>query len=61
MTDQELKQWREAHGISQQGLADLLETPKTTIENWEQGRRQAPKYLRRALADIARELGDVAG
>lgn len=60
MTANELKQWRTAHNLTQQRLAEMLDTPKRTIENWEGGTRTPPKYLRRALADIARELGSVA-
>lgn len=31
--------------MSQQSFADWLEIPKRSIENWEQGKRQAPRYL----------------
>lgn len=31
--------------MSQKDFADFLKIPKRSIENWEQGKRQAPEYL----------------
>lgn len=40
-----LKQVREIKGLSQQNVADILDMPKRTIEDWETGRRIAPEYV----------------
>jgi transcriptional regulator with XRE-family HTH domain len=55
--------FRERHGLTQAALAELLTTGEenevfvSTIQRWEYGDRIPPPYLKRALRDIARELG----
>lgn len=54
-----LKEWREARGMSQAQLARLLEVDQMTISRWERGagRRAAPgKVLELALAELDRRL-----
>lgn len=40
-----LKELRKASGMSQKAFADYFKIPKRTIENWEQGVNEVPKYL----------------
>ena len=40
-----LKELRKASGMSQKAFADSFKIPKRTIENWEQGVNEVPKYL----------------
>lgn len=40
-----LRELRKAHGMTQQALADLLEIPKRTIENWETGVNIPAEYI----------------
>lgn len=45
----DLKQVREIKGLSQQDVADILDIPKRTIEDWERGKRKAPEYVSRLI------------
>lgn len=45
-----LKEWRIARGKTQQQLADLLETSKGQISNWESQRRGMTMEVQAALA-----------
>jgi len=56
MTPDDIKSFRATLGLSRAELARRLPIPYRTLEDWEAGKRTAPKYLRRALNDIAREL-----
>lgn len=50
-----LKAARKAAGLTQQGLSDLLEVPKRTIEAWEMGERTPPSYVQKLiLNELAR-------
>ncbi|MBN1365180.1 MAG: helix-turn-helix transcriptional regulator [Syntrophaceae bacterium] len=49
MTPEELKQWREANGYSQKGLARALSCHVMTISRWERGAREIPSFLKLAL------------
>lgn len=50
-----LKAWRARHGLSQRSLAAQLPTSRRNIEDWESGVSRPPRYIWRALADLARE------
>lgn len=54
-----IKEAREAAGLSQRGMSDLLGIPKRTIQNWETGQRVPPSYVERLvlekLLDIAND------
>lgn len=39
------KELRKASGMTQKAFADYFNIPKRTIENWEQGVNEVPKYL----------------
>ena len=58
MSPEEIKAWRDEHGLSQSQLARLLPVNIDTLQNWEIGRREPPAYLPRALADVERELAE---
>ncbi len=49
MTPEELKQWREARGYSQNKLAEALSVHIMTVSRWERGAREIPPFLRLAL------------
>ena len=44
---EKLKAARKAAGLSQQGMADRMEIPKRTIQDWEGGLRIPPGYVQR--------------
>jgi len=59
-----VRRFRERHGLTQPEFAGLLtagqenEVFVSTIQRWEYGTRKPPPYLRLALRDIARKLGE---
>lgn len=55
-----LREWRNARGLSQQQLADRLDTSKGQISRWESGSRSMSGDVIAALADaLAIEPGDL--
>lgn len=40
-----IKELRKASGMTQKAFAAYFDIPKRTIENWEQGVNEVPKYL----------------
>ncbi len=56
MTIDALKKWREDHGITQQGLADLLGVTIVTVGRWEVGMRKIPPFLHLALIGLEADL-----
>jgi len=52
MTKEELAEWREAYGLTQQELADLLHVTRVTIARWEAGIRKIPPFLYLALIGL---------
>ena len=53
MTPAELRSWRKSAGLSQDGLAALLDVHKLTVSRWERGVREIPPFLYMALNYIA--------
>jgi len=49
MTPENLKEWREANGYSQSGLAEALSVHIMTVSRWERGAREMPPFLHLAL------------
>ncbi len=58
MTGQELQALRAKHGLTQAGLAGILEVTITTISRWENGHRKIESLraagIRARLAEYAR-------
>lgn len=48
---QYLRQWRDHRGLTQQQLADRLDTDKGQISNWESGKRGMSAGVLQALAE----------
>jgi len=66
MEGNEMKKWRDEHGLTQRNLADLLGVDPITISRWERTEQKPPGYLldlslealERRLA-VERQAGDV--
>jgi transcriptional regulator with XRE-family HTH domain len=57
---QYLQQWREARGLTQQQLAERLDTGKDQVSRWESGKRGMSAGVLEALADaLLIEPGDI--
>lgn len=56
MSSEQIKTFREEHGLTQAELASAIGGSTRAVEDWEAGRRQAPTMLRHALAAISRGL-----
>jgi len=44
------------HSITMYRLSKLLDIPETTVRRWAKSGPQHPEIMRRALADMEREL-----
>lgn len=55
-----LREFREDRGVSREMLCIHTGVPYKSLQNWETGRRKAPKYLidllKRAIDDIAEQF-----
>ena len=58
MTPEQLKQWREKNGYTQQRLADALGIIQVSIARWETGVRKIPSFLHLALRCLELEGGE---
>lgn len=55
-----LKEWREFRKLTQQELADALDTSKSVISDMERGRLQlSPKWLRRIAPVLKTQPGHI--
>ena len=45
-----IKEIRDAHGLTQKELAELIGLPKRTVENWEEGKSSPPPYAVKLIA-----------
>jgi transcriptional regulator with XRE-family HTH domain len=45
-----LAEWRESRGLTQQQLADRLETSDVTVSRWETGKRKPDDDVKAAIA-----------
>lgn len=62
MFAEQLKQARAATGLTQQGLSDLLEVPKRTIEDWERSKSTPPSYVQKLiLNELSRHKAPTEG
>ena len=46
-----IKEARQAAGLTQKAMSDLLGIPKRSIENWEGGKRQCPEWAERLIVE----------
>lgn len=51
-----LKEERLNAGLTQQQMAEIMQIPKRTIENWESGSRKCPPYVERLVVKELREI-----
>ena len=49
--NEELKRIKLEKNLTQQGISDLLEVPKRTIENWEAGVSKPPEYVQKLIIE----------
>lgn len=56
MSSDDLRNWREAHGLSQSDLACRLGVTNITVWRWEHNQRTPPQWLRFALPQIEAAL-----
>lgn len=50
-----IREIRQRTGLSQRKFADQYELPVRTLQEWEQGRRQAPDYVVKLLERAVKE------
>lgn len=53
MTGSELKEWRRAHGYTQEAFAAELEVARQTVVGWEKSHDPLPRMLLLALEALA--------
>lgn len=46
-----IKQARQAAGLTQQQMSDILEIPKRTIEEWDRGQNYPRKWVEKLLLE----------
>lgn len=51
-----IKEARQAAGLTQQAMSDLLGIPKRNIENWEGGQRKPPAWAERLIVEKLESL-----
>lgn len=47
---QSIKEIRQATGLSQGKFCEVLNIPRRTVQDWEQGKRQCPEYVAELIA-----------
>ncbi|MCH4097299.1 MAG: helix-turn-helix domain-containing protein [Acidaminococcus provencensis] len=52
-----IKEARQAAGLSQQKMSDLLKIPKSTIEKWEMGIRKPPEWAAALIIEKLESMG----
>jgi DNA-binding transcriptional regulator YiaG len=51
-----LKEARNVSGLSQAKLAEAIEVPRRTIEDWEVNRRTPPSYVQKLILEKVKSL-----
>lgn len=54
---EKLREARTAAKLTQQGMADRMQIPKRTIQDWEGGQRTPPPYVQRFVFNELQSLG----
>lgn len=52
-----IKEARQAAGLTQQAMSELLGIPKRNIENWEGGQRKPPTWAERLIIEKLESMG----
>lgn len=52
-----IKEARQASGLSQQKMSNLLKIPKSTIEKWEMGIRKPPEWAAALIIEKLESMG----
>ena len=47
---QTIKEIRQSTGLSQGKFCEILNIPRRTVQDWEQGKRQCPEYVAELIA-----------
>ena len=50
ITMQSIKEIRLSTGLSQGKFSEVLNIPRRTLQDWEQGKRQCPEYVAELIA-----------
>lgn len=53
---EKLKAARAAAGLTQQGMAGIMEIPKRTVEDWERSKSTPPAYVQRFVLNELRQV-----
>lgn len=53
-----IKEARKKAGLTQKKMSDLLLIPRRTIEAWEVGDRQAPKYVENLVIEKLLQIAE---
>ena len=53
-----LKEARSKAKITQDGMAERMQIPKRTIEDWEGGKRTPPPYVQRFVLNELKQLAE---
>ena len=54
-----IKEARQAVGITQKELSELLEIPLRSLENWESGKRTPPSYVEKLIVEKLLSMKDI--
>jgi DNA-binding transcriptional regulator YiaG len=57
MKPDELKTWREKHGLTQAALSRLIGVTRACVSQWESGERKIPAFLHLALKCLKVKTG----
>ena len=53
-----IKEARQAAGLSQAKMSALFEIPKRTIESWETGERKPPAYVEKLIVEKLMQMSE---
>lgn len=53
-----IKEARQAAGLSQAKMSKLFEIPTRTIENWESGTRKPPVYVEKLIIEKLMQMSE---
>lgn len=53
-----IREARKSVGITQRTLSELLEIPLRTIEDWDSGKRNPPRYVEKLIVEKILSFGE---